>query len=221
MLAVRRPPPTAPLDEIERAVASPPSSVWGKSIEWKEVVKPRLVYVDSLTLKSDRVHLDVHLFATKYDIGQALFDGRSYGHGFVVEYVIGTVTADALLLVHRLVQCGGDSYASLAEKGDSVPSRDVKDKDKLSLHGRPRWKASEARWPTLRGEPMLFVGQTYIPKTRVATKYLSAGVNVYVFWRRVHEVDHFKIYHQRADQQTAEEHYAQEAGDVGFIDDDE
>lgn len=221
MLAVRRPPPTAPLDEIERAVVSPPSSVWGKSIEWKEPVRPKLVYIDTIDVATGAARMKVSLFGTRHDLADVLLAGNPYSGGFFVEYIIGAQNDGGALSIRRLVQHGSVPYSAVSEKNDSVPSSEVKDKEKRSLSGRPRWKASEAEWPTLRGEPMLFVGQTYIPKTRVATKYLSAGVNVYVFWRRVHEVDYFKIVDQDADQQTAEEHYAQEAGDVGFVDDDE
>ncbi len=122
------------------------------------------------------------------------------GGGWVAEYIVARGAPGQGWTAHRLMQRGGIAWSteSEAERADTLPAREIRDPSSISLGDPPRWKKSEARRPTLGGEPMTFVGEVPEP---------GSAETIFLFWRRP---DSFKAWTQDLGAQTAEEHYALE-----------
>jgi hypothetical protein len=110
----------------------------------------------------------------------------------------------------RLLQRDSVTYSEADEHDDHVPAREI-DPAKLSLGSSPRWESkSEGEWPTILGNPMLFVGQVALPDNDVTRTLLTWDATLYLFWLRLEGTDHFKIVEQNVLDQSGEDHYAQD-----------
>jgi len=131
------------------------------------------------------------------------------GEGHFLEYfVLEGSSADGWVL-YRLLQRASVTHSEENEPGDYLTARDV-DAASQSVEAPPRWKASEAAWPTYAGAPMKFLGQVHLPENDVTRALLNWDWNVYLFWTYANGANRFKIIDQPTDLQTAEEHYADE-----------
>ncbi len=180
------------------------------SLEWLSDQPPVHVLLGSIP--STEHGTDLVVLGARYDCSTALFDGEKRDHGgYFVEYFVAEEKAPESWKVHRLLQRGFSvTHSDSDQNGDHVAAPTVKDAAARSTGAVPRWKASEAQWPTFGGEPMTFHGQLALYDSPVARTLFTWGMNVYLF-SAVNGGDRvFKIVDQDAKLQTAEEHYADE-----------
>jgi hypothetical protein len=197
--------------EVEKLVAERPDAIWGNPVVWPDRAVPRLVYICSFQVPAPGRDPVVHLLGTRHALGGAVIgEKRQEPGGYVAEYVVATNTSDAGWQAHRLLQRGSIPHAAVLEVGDYCDAEEIRKPAKLSLNKPPAWKPSEAQWPTVSEEPMLFVGQAHVGDTPFIREHLSADTNIYLFWKSVRNKDCFKIFKQPSNLQTAEEHYAEE-----------
>lgn len=113
-----------------------------------------------------------------------LFGGRrpcpEY-NGFTVEYEVLTVDESQSISRHHLAQRRSTPWC---ESGCvEEPERlDMMSKKRAVpfLVKKPKWRRSEAEWPTARGELMLFIGQVFTPENDITSEYLSSDM-LYLF----------------------------------------
>lgn len=178
-------------------------------LEWLDDDPPVPVLLG--TLPNADGSSELLLLGARYELSRALFNGTPSGHsGHFVEYFVAEEKVPESWKVHRLLQAGSVTYSDSDQNGDYVPARAVKDAAARSIGAVPRWKASEAQWPTFEGEPMTFHGQLSLPSSATARTLFTYGVNVYLFSAGQDETRLFKIVDQQSKFQTAEEHYAEE-----------
>jgi hypothetical protein len=84
------------------------------------------------------------------------------------------------------------------------------------LARRPRW-LQEGEWAFFRGRPMVFVGQTVVPRNERTYKRLSTGEMLYIFAGGNESESAVKVYFQFVGEQTAEQHYAVESLVMEFL----
>lgn len=76
------------------------------------------------------------------------------------------------------------------------------------LHRKPRWKTSDAQWPAINKQPMVFVTQWPLPENEVTKNFLTFGDMVFLFADRENSATlKVKMWMQDMRSQTAEEHY--------------
>jgi hypothetical protein len=180
---------------IEELVRGRPDSLVGLPLTWLDEAEPEPFLLRTFEVDGD----PVFLFEADYEVSRVLLDGEPLGdEGHFSEYFVVTGEADGWM-VRRLLQRGGSVAFCTPEEDErdaAVFAREIKDPAALSLGAPPRWKKSVAQWPTLRGEPMIFVGQT------------EPGYStIFVFTDRRGS---YKLTMSDTLSQTAEEHYALE-----------
>lgn len=173
-------------------------------VAWRTDRRPELVYVNRFRVPR---YPDVHLLGARYELDDALIGGDSLGEGHFVEYFVAVQRSEGYSL-QRLLQTRSVTYSDGDEKGDYLPAAAVSDQARLSLHAAPDWKASEAVWPTIGNDPMLFVGQIDLSETEITRRFLTWDVSVFLFMSR-HEPARFKVVEQHGFQ-AADEHYRNE-----------
>lgn len=206
--------PPTDLPPIENLIDEPPTSLLGMPIEWRSRPIPEPVFLRTFHLGPSGVPEDtVFLFAASYNMADVLLDGKSFGdEGFFVEYFVIDRSGGEWVL-HRLGHHGAaDSvaYAEADESGDDSPdiaASEIDDPARFALDKPPKWKASEASWPSYRGAPMKFIGQIYLPETEVTRNSLPWGHTLYLFVANAADRRQYKIVAQETHGQTAEEHY--------------
>jgi hypothetical protein len=184
------------LPPIEELVRGRPDSLVGLPLEWLDDREPEPFFIRTFEVEDDAVYL----FQAKHDVSRVLLDGEPLGtDGHFNEYFVVTGNAEDGWTVRRLLQRGGSVAYCTPEEDEpdaTVQAREIKDPSALSLGDPPRWKASAAQWPTLRGDPMIFVGQT---DPGYSTAFLFT-----------HGEGSYKITMSDVLSQTAAEHYALE-----------
>lgn len=179
------------------------------SVQWSSVQDPVPVFIARFDPPLDGLEDDLYLFGARYDTADALIDGTPIGRGHIVEYFL-VERATAAWRSRRLLQRESVTYSEADEHHDHAPARQI-DHATLSLGRPPRWESkSEAVWPTILGNPMLFVGETRLPENDVTRTLLTWDTTLYLFWLRIEGNDHFKLVEQNVGEQSAEDHYAQE-----------
>jgi hypothetical protein len=150
---------------------------------------------------------DVHLMGARYDLAEALVGGDARGDGYFLEYFVAEQTTGRWSL-HRLLQSVSVTSSERDEKADYVPAVDVRDPRSLSLGEPPKWKVSEAVWPTSDGKPMTFLGQLELPDSELTRRLLTWEITLFLFANGA-ELQ-FKVVEQDTTAQTAEDHYRHE-----------
>lgn len=113
-----------------------------------------------------------------------LFGGRrpcpEY-NGFTVEYEVLAVDESQSISRHHLAQRQSTPWCESG--GVDEPERlDMMSKKQAVpfLFQKPKWRRSEAEWPTAHGELMLFIGQVFTPENDITSEYLSSDM-LYLF----------------------------------------
>jgi hypothetical protein len=179
-------------------------------IEWASSAAPVPVFLGKLPAADAEGEDGLYIFGARYELSDALFDRQSLGPGYFVEYFVVWAESPGEWVVRRLAQHRSVTFSEIDEPRDDVDAEDVTDRKALSPNGLPRWKESEAVWPTCDKKPMTFHGQLALPDTKVARDLFIWGMNIYLFSAQRGGSRVFKIVQQETDFQTAEEHYASE-----------
>jgi hypothetical protein len=182
-------------------------------IEWSSKADPVPVFLGKLPASDAQGCSGLYIFGARYELSDALIDGQSLGLGYFVEYFVIWEKSVGEWAVHRLLQHQSVTFSEVDEPRDYVAAKVVADRKALCPNGLPRWKDSEAVWPTCDKKPMTFHGQLALPDTKVARDLFTWGLSIYLFSAQRHGSIFFKIVGQEADFQTAEEHYVSESGD--------
>jgi hypothetical protein len=201
---------TADLPSIEELIADRPSSWQGMDVAWASDAKPVPVYLGRFPVRHLQDLEDVHLMGARYDLTEALVGGDALGDGYFLEYFVAEQTTGRWSL-HRLLQSVSVTYSERDEKADYVPAVDVRDPRSLSLGEPPKWKVSEADWPTLDGKPMTFLGQVELPDSELTRRLLTWEITLFLFAGAA-ELE-FKVVEQDTTAQTADEHYRNKSGE--------
>lgn len=188
---------------------SRPTRWSGRSIEWLSDKPPIPVILGAFS--ATEVGGEIFVLGARYALTEARIEGRSYDQGFFVEYFVVNETLPGEWKTRRLLQRGGLTYAQSDDCQGFVAARAIQDPGVQSSFDPPRWKASAAIWPTHNGQPMRFLGQLALTDSAVARTLFTWGVNAYLFTAQADNDLQFQIFEQEANQQTAEEHYADEA----------
>lgn len=183
--------------EIKDLIVVRPTSWIGMALEWTTERDPVPVFVRRFRLP-DPDGKDDFLFGQRHYVSDVLCDGELVGdgEGHFIEYFVVEESPGGGWLLHRLLQrgvAGSTAYAEESAPGADVEARSV-DAKAHSVDAPPRWKPSEAYWPTYHEEPMSFLGQVPLPENDVISEHFSWGDNVYLFWARANGVNHFKIF---------------------------
>lgn len=184
--------------------------MWGMPIEWSSTQDPVPVFVERFILPIEGTGHEVYLFGARYELVDVLVGGESYGDGHFVEHFVAQESSPGRWTLDRLVQRESPTYSAAAEADDYVHAKTIRDPSSLSFRHAPRWKPTDALWPTRLGTPMQFVGQVALPENDVTRTVLTWDVSLFLFWLRVDGHDHFKLVEHDPQAQTAEEHYADE-----------
>ena len=153
------------------------------TLEWLSERKPVPVFVESFGVPSQPAETPVFLFGTRYDLSEVLCEGETLGdgEGYFVEYFEVEESPAGGWLLHRLLQRASVTYSEEDDPDDSLPAREVGASSR-SVDAPPRWKSSEAEWPTYAGAPMKFLDQVELPETEVTRTLLTWNTNVFLFW---------------------------------------
>lgn len=198
---------------VDSLIPARPTSWQGMRIEWSSGAAPVPVFLGKLPASDAGVGSGLYIFGARYELSDALIDGQSLGPGYFVEYFVVWEKSVREWAVHRLLQHQSVTFSEVDEPRDYVAAKAVVDRKALCPNGPPRWKDSEAVWPTCDKKPMTFNGQLALPDTKVARDLFTWGLNIYLFSAQRGGSMFFKIVGQETDFQTAEEHYASERGD--------
>ena len=182
----------------------------GMRIEWSSTSAPVPVFLGKLPAANAEGSGELYIFGARYELSDALIDGQSLGPGYFVEYAVVWEKSPGEWTARRLLQHQSVTFSEADEPRDYVAAKCVTDRKALCPNGPPRWKDSEAVWPTCDKKPMTFRGQLALPDTKVARDFFTWGVNIYLFAAQRSGSSVFKIVGQEAEFQTAEEHYASE-----------
>ena len=180
------------------------------TLKWPKDLEVPPVFLGQFGLLSGEDSLApcyVYVFGFRLNFDQADYSDFPVPHSYFVEYAVVELPSEK---THWLSQRESTTYSSLDEKKDYIAAAEVNRADELSLGPRPRWKESEAWWPTFQGTPMSFVGQIALPENAVTRKFLTWDESIFLFWRPTGTGHVFKITEQNIRWQTAEEHYAME-----------
>jgi hypothetical protein len=191
--------------EVILPSAELPHSWEGLNIEWSSDYKTDPVFIDQYIRPQDT---DVYLFGVRYELNEASHQGEALPQGNFIEFIL-LEHLEGAPISHRLFQGLSVTYSSIQEKKDyiSATSLTARNVAQLSFTGRPRWKATEAQWPTWSGKPMIFIGQTALRENEVTKNYLTWDQTVFLFWESTGKGSVFKITTQDLNSQSAEEHY--------------
>jgi hypothetical protein len=198
---------------VESLVQARPISWQGMRIEWTSRAAAVPVFLGKLPASDAEGGRELFIFGARYKLSEALIDGQSLGPGYFVEYFVVREESVGKWVVHRLLQHQSVTFCEADEPGDYAAASLVVDRNTLCQGGPPRWKHSEAVWPTHDQKPMTFRGQLTLPDTQVARDLFTWGLNIYLFSAEPVRSIVFKIIEQETDFQTADEHYASEGGD--------
>jgi hypothetical protein len=182
-------------------------------IEWFSRAAPVPVVLGKVPASDAAGERGLYIFGARYELSDALIDGQSLGPGYFVEYFVIWEESVGEWAVHRLLQRQGVIFSEVDESSDYVAAKAVADRKALCPNGPPRWKDSEAVWPTCDKIPMTFHRRLALPDTKVARDLFTWGLSIYVFSAQGGGSILFRIVGQETDFQTAEEHYASERGD--------
>ncbi len=196
---------------VDSLISARPASWQGMRIEWSSSAAPVPVFLGKLPAANAEGGGELYIFGARYELSDALIDGQLLGPGYFVEYFVVWEKSPGEWDVQRLLQHRSVTYSEIDEPRDYVAAESVTDQEALCLNDMPRWKGSEAEWPTCDKRPMLFHGQLALPDTKVARDLFTWGVNIYLFSAQRGGSRLFKIVEQETDLQTAEEHYASES----------
>lgn len=209
MYLVSEPAPGVVLPPIVGLLTSRPVSWQGMELKWAQEGHPVPVFLKDLVLDEVTADGRAFVFGARYNLAHVLVGGQNLGRGHFVEYVVVVRARDGTdWQVHRLLQRKSVTYSATDDRDDTRRAREVSKPAQLSIRNPPRWKVSEAEWPTHSGELMKFVGQFTVPENRVSRVFFTWNVTAYVFWSGKNQQDCFKIVEQRPHEQTAEEFYA-------------
>lgn len=194
------------------SVGGPPSSLHGLAIKWKTWREPELIFVDQFSLlQPDSPDVrDAYLFGMRIELLGAELDGALMGEGYVVEFLVLEMSANRESCAHRLRQQSSVTFSDLDEPKDYLPAASIGNAAKFSTGEKPKWKGLVAVWPTIGGQPMIFVGQVTLRENAITRSLLTWDAVVYLFWLPTSVGSRFKIVTQKPSEQTADEHYALE-----------
>jgi hypothetical protein len=196
---------------ISALISKKPRSWQGMPIDWSSDAAPVPVFLGKLSAVKAEGCGEVYVFGARYELADALIGGQSLGPGYFVEYFVAEERSPGEWSIHRLLQRQSVTFSEGDEPGDFVAADSVADKKVLCLDGLPKWKGSEAVWPTYGKKPMRFYGQLTLPDTKVARELFTWGMNIYLFSTQRDDSTIFKIVAQETDFQAAAEHYASES----------
>lgn len=185
-----------------------PTRWMAMALEWPSDEPPTPVYIGELPQALAPEML--HVLGVRYDLDGVMRGGERLPPGFFVEYLVVEERAVGPWTLHRLSQSASPTYSEHEEPDDLVRARSVKRPAEFSLGVPPRWKASEAWWPTMRGKPMIFHGQLELRDSKVARQHLSWGFALFLFSANDGESRSYKIVEQDLNSQSASDHYAEE-----------
>ncbi len=193
-----------------------PDKWLGYAFHWKDGYSPQPVFIGQASVAFGDLEdgdasgssIEVYLFGYRLELSEAGCDDPRMQDGFFVEYIV--LEKEARVVRHRLNQTGSAAYSSTDENDDDVSACDFDWKNAPRLDKRPKWKPSEAYWPTCDGKPMTFVTQWILPDNDVTRRHLTFDEYNYLFVARSGNGLVFKVTTQETDLQTAEEHYREE-----------
>ncbi len=187
-----------------------PSSWQGMRVEWSSTAAPVPVLLGKLPALDTEGGGELCIFGSRYELSDALIDGQPLGAGYFVEYVIVWERSAGDWVRHRLLQHESVTFSEVGEPDDYLAAKVVVDREAFCPNGPPKWKDSEAVWPTCGTKPMMFHGQLALPDSKVARDLFTWGLSIYLFSAQRGDSIVFKIIEQETDFQTADEHYASE-----------
>jgi hypothetical protein len=117
--------------------------------------------------------------------------------------------ADSMWKEHHLSQHDDRIAWSKKTDFDDCLSVDMMAKSAFRfLRRKPRWKISDASWPAINQQPMVFLAQWPLPENEVTRSALTFGSMVFLFAEQEKNATlNVKMWMQDMRSQTAEEHY--------------
>jgi hypothetical protein len=179
-----------------------PPAVHGREIEWDADYSPIPVYIKSFPWIGDRT---IHLFGVRFSFSRSS-EKRS---GQTIQYFI--VCAVPTLTTLQLAQTRNPVYEPPGWSMQPVNAADCKKESPEHCVGPlPKWKWSDALWPTRAGQLMTFIGQVNLPRNKVTEEYLTYNQTVFLFGSHDSDADVFAITEQSTNFHSAEDHYRDE-----------
>jgi len=212
MHSVRKIPDGLELPDLNQLISGRPPTAFGDSFDWINLNEPVPVFIERLEICIESVRRLIMLFGARYENSEIRVNGqkRHAGHGNFIEYfVIEKIHTG--WKAHRLLHHKSVTMTDLDEENDFI-SADKINASEFSLDNVPSWVKSEAQWPTLRGAPMVFVGQVTLPETEVTRTFLTWDKKIFLFWLPEGDNSRFKIFAQNVKFQSSEDHYREEEG---------
>jgi hypothetical protein len=181
------------------------------AIEWSSKGNPSPVFLSAFATSMIATHADwVFLFGVRYDLAEVLVGGQSLGSGHFIEFIVAFRDSDGEWKIQRLLQRQSVTFSATDEAHDYVAAASIDQPHRLSVKRSPRWKESDAVWPTDGGGPMIFIGQVVLPETELTRVLFTWGMNVYLFRSNRTSIGSVKVVIQEIEAQTAEGHYEEE-----------
>ena len=191
--------------EFEGLVSTRPDQWQGLPISWIKSAMPHPVFIGEFSYDAGDLANRVFLCAVRYSLPEAMLNGEAAGKGFFLEFFVISQVKESWQ-VTRLTQRESVTYSDLDESKDYVAARLVKKPAELSAAAIPKWKVSEAIWPTLREQPMHFLAQVPLPENSTTSSYLTWGISVFLFYLVDVDKVNFKVVQQETAFQTADEY---------------
>lgn len=165
------------------ALLSGRPTVWGgMQIEWSSKSDPIPVFLGTFRPGTEPATPEVFLFGARYNLVEALFDGKALGDGYFLEYFVVQKKGEGNWDLRRLLQRRGVTFSESDDSNDFAPAMEVPDPRRLSVGKPPRWETKrDAVWPTSHGRPMTFLGQIALPETELTRSLFTWAMSIYLF----------------------------------------
>ena len=174
--------------------------------------QPFFVDLGCLRISTESGEREFNAYVARYELAGALVDGNTRANDddgyFLVFYLAEFL--DTKVNVWTFAQTESPVYSDRPEKGDYLLAEKIGKKGGTLTNNLPRWKKSEAIWPTVDGVLMNFAGETDLTNTVVNKKYATVGERIFWFFLISGGCVRLKAVTQPIKFQTADAHYASE-----------
>ncbi len=184
----------------------------GLPITWTKQVLPPMVFIDQIEVQVENCfEIDTLLiYGMRYDLKYALVNNMPLADGYFIEYLIQEYSKDGKFQTYRLSQQSSACFSDTEEKNDYIVARQLDDPSQFTLAGLPNWTESRPMWPTLYGEPMIFLGEVSLTKNEITESHLTWNKALFLFGGRARNGLHYKILVQDILHQNLSDHYKSE-----------